>query len=108
MLAPHFKTGDCSFRCVATAHGVSAPEVGKMFGFAYAVFSADEVIDDKEVNLVVIGTRHDLHAELAAKVLGRNKHVLVEKPLALNEEQLDQVVQAAAISTGRLMVGFNR
>jgi predicted dehydrogenase/threonine dehydrogenase-like Zn-dependent dehydrogenase len=108
MLLPHFKTADVTFRSIATATGVSAHDVGKRFGFAYAVSSADEVIDDKEVNLVVIGTRHDLHAELAASALGRNKHVLVEKPLALNEDQLDQVVQAAAISTGRLMVGFNR
>jgi predicted dehydrogenase/threonine dehydrogenase-like Zn-dependent dehydrogenase len=108
MLLPHFKTADVTFRSIATASGVSAHDVGKRFGFVYAVSSADEVIDDKEVNLVVIGTRHDLHAELAASVLRRNKHVLVEKPLALNEDQLDQVVQAAAVSTGRLMVGFNR
>jgi polar amino acid transport system substrate-binding protein len=66
------------------------------------------VLDNADVNLVVIGTRHDLHAELARKALERNKSVFVEKPLALNDEQLDAVLEAADQSSGRLMVGFNR
>lgn len=108
MLLPHFKTEGVEFRSIATASGISAHDVGKRFGFAYAVSSAEEVLDDANVNLVVIGTRHDLHAELARKALERNKHVFVEKPLALNDEQLDAVLDAAGTSTGRLMVGFNR
>jgi predicted dehydrogenase/threonine dehydrogenase-like Zn-dependent dehydrogenase len=108
MLLPHFKSEGVEFRSIATASGVSAHDVGKRFGFAYAVSSADEVLDDPDINLVVIGTRHDLHAELAARALQRNKNVFVEKPLALNDEQLNEVLDAAANSTGRLMVGFNR
>jgi polar amino acid transport system substrate-binding protein len=108
MLLPHFKTEGVEFRSIATASGISAHDVGKRFGFAYAVSSAEEVLDDSNVNLIVIGTRHDLHAELARKALERNKHVFVEKPLALNDEQLDAVLNAAGSSTGRLMVGFNR
>jgi predicted dehydrogenase/threonine dehydrogenase-like Zn-dependent dehydrogenase len=108
MLLPHFKTEGVEFRSIATASGISAHDVGKRFGFAEAVSSADEVLDNADVNLVVIGTRHDLHAELARKALERNKNVFVEKPLALNDEQLDQVLEAAVHSTGRLTVGFNR
>jgi len=87
---------------------VSAHDVGKRFGFEYAVSSADEVLDDADVNLVVVGTRHDLHASLAAQALRLNKHVFVEKPLALNDEELDEVLAAASGSSGKLMVGFNR
>ena len=108
MLLPHFKTAGVNFRAIATASGISAHNVGKRFGFAYAVSSADDVIDDPEVNLVVIGTRHDLHAELARRALEKNKHVFVEKPLALNDHELDSLVAAAADSQGKLMVGFNR
>ncbi|HEX6283271.1 MAG TPA: bi-domain-containing oxidoreductase [Pyrinomonadaceae bacterium] len=108
MLLPHFKSEGVEFRSIATASGISAHDVGKRFGFAYAVSAAEEVLDDPDINLVVIGTRHDLHAELAREALKRNKNVFVEKPLALNDEQLDQVLQAAEHSTGRLMVGFNR
>jgi polar amino acid transport system substrate-binding protein len=56
----------------------------------------------------VIATRHDSHAELARRALLRNRHVFVEKPLALTEEELERVVAAAEESEGRLMVGFNR
>jgi polar amino acid transport system substrate-binding protein len=108
MLLPHFKTEGVEFRSIATASGISAHDVGKRFGFVEAVSSADEVLDNADVNLVVIGTRHDLHAELARKALERNKNVFVEKPLALNDEQLDAVLEAAEQSNGRLMVGFNR
>lgn len=108
MLLPHFKTEGVEFSSIATASGISAHDVGKRFGFAYAVSCADEVLDDARVNLVLIGTRHDLHAELARKALERQKHVFVEKPLALNDEQLEAVLQAAGNSAGRLMVGFNR
>jgi len=108
MLLPHFKTAGVTFRSIATASGVSAHDVGKRFGFEYAVSSADEVLDDADVNLVVVGTRHDLHASLAAQALRLNKHVFVEKPLALNDEELDEVLAAASGSSGKLMVGFNR
>ena len=108
MLLPHFKSEGVGFRSIATASGISAHDVGKRFGFSYAVSSADEVIDDADVNLVVIGTRHDLHAELARKALERDKHVFVEKPLALNDQELESVLEAAERSKGKLMVGFNR
>jgi predicted dehydrogenase/threonine dehydrogenase-like Zn-dependent dehydrogenase len=108
MLLPNFKTEGVEFQSIATATGVSALDVGKKFEFARAQSSATEVIDDPEVNLVVITTRHDLHAELACQALPLNKHVFVEKPLAVDEAQLDAVIEAAANSSGRLMVGFNR
>ena len=108
MLLPHFKSEGVEFRSIATASGVSAHDVGKRFGFAQAVSNAEEVLDDPDINLVVIGTRHDSHAELARKALERGKNVFVEKPLALDDDQLDQVLHAAANSTGKLMVGFNR
>ena len=108
MLLPHFKTEGVEFKSIATASGISAHDVGKRFGFAYALSSAEEVLDDADVNLIVVGTRHDLHAELACKALERNKDVFVEKPLALNDEQLDAVLDVAGSSTRRLMVGFNR
>ena len=108
MLLPHFKSEGVAFRSIATATGVSAHDVGKRFGFAHAVSSADEVLDDPDINLVVIGTRHDTHAELARKALERDKNVFVEKPLALTDQELDEVMPAEAGSKGRLMVGFNR
>jgi predicted dehydrogenase/threonine dehydrogenase-like Zn-dependent dehydrogenase len=108
VLLPQFKTVGVAFRSIATASGISAHDVGKRFGFAEAVSSADDVINDPRVNLLVVGTRHDLHAALAIKALNVNKHVFVEKPLALSEEELSAVIDTAINSSGQLMVGFNR
>jgi len=108
MLLPQFKTAAADFCSIATATGISALDVGKKFEFARAVSGPGEVINDEEVNLVVIATRHDSHAELVCQALEANKHVFVEKPLALNDQQLDNVLRAAAASSGQLMVGFNR
>lgn len=108
MLLPKFKSAGAEFHAIATATGVSAIDVGKQFGFRSAVSAAEDVINDANINLVVIGTRHDTHADLARQALAAGKHVLVEKPLALNDEDLDEVLEVARNSNGRLMVGFNR
>jgi predicted dehydrogenase/threonine dehydrogenase-like Zn-dependent dehydrogenase len=108
MLLPPFKAEGADFRSVQTASGVSANNVGKKFGFARAVSSAAEVINDPEVNLIVVGTQNDLHAALAQEALQANRDVFVEKPLALSDADLDAVLNAAQNSQGRLMVGFNR
>lgn len=108
MLLPHFKANGVEFRSIATASGLSAKTVGKQFGFVSAVSSADEVLADGATNLVVIATRHDTHASLAKRALQLDKHVFVEKPLAMNDEELDELVAAARSSSASLMVGFNR
>jgi len=108
MLLPKFKSEGAEFHSIATASGVSALDVGKQFGFGAAVSGADEILSNPNINLVVIGTRHDTHADLARRVLAAGKHVFVEKPLALNDEELGAVLAAARDSSGRLMVGFNR
>lgn len=108
VLLPHFQAAGTDFRSIATATGVSAIDVGKKYGFVKAVSSADEILDDQEVNLILIGTRHDLHADLTRRALEHSRHVFVEKPLALNDAELNEVLRAAASSAGLLMVGFNR
>lgn len=108
MLLPHLQTAGAEFYTVATASGVSAHHVGRKYGFRFTVAGAEEVIEEEEVNLVVIATRHNSHAELAQRALERGRNVFVEKPLALNEAELERVLEAAAKSTGKLMVGFNR
>ncbi|HLA10854.1 MAG TPA: bi-domain-containing oxidoreductase [Pyrinomonadaceae bacterium] len=108
VLLPHFKSEGVSFRSINTASGVSAQDVGTKFGFYGATCSADEILDDPKINLIVIGTRHDTHAQLTIGALKNNKDVFVEKPLALNDDELDRVLVAATHSRSRLMVGFNR
>ncbi|MEO6393019.1 MAG: Gfo/Idh/MocA family oxidoreductase, partial [Pyrinomonadaceae bacterium] len=108
MLLPHFKTNGVEFRSIATSSGVSARDTGERFGFQSCAAGADEVINDGETNLIVIATRHDSHADYAKRALAGNKHVFVEKPLAMNDDELDELLAMAADAPGRLMCGFNR
>jgi len=102
------KISSARFKGVATATGINARHVAKKFGFEYATTKAEDIINDPEVDAVIIATRHNLHSELAVKALEENKAVFVEKPLALCEEEVKNVIKAWEKSQGRLMVGFNR
>lgn len=93
---------------VATAHGLTAFDAQRKFGFAAIGTDSGEVLADPRVQLVCIATRHDTHAELVRRGLEAGKHVFVEKPLAIDEAGLAQVEQAAASAPGLLFVGFNR
>jgi predicted dehydrogenase/threonine dehydrogenase-like Zn-dependent dehydrogenase len=99
---------DCEIVAVANATGVSARAAAERFGAGTASTDPGAVIDDPDVDAVVIATRHDSHAPLVAHALNSGKHVFVEKPLALNEQGLEEVASAASDSPGVLMVGFNR
>ncbi|HEY8205295.1 MAG TPA: bi-domain-containing oxidoreductase [Pyrinomonadaceae bacterium] len=107
MLLPNFKGAGAEFQAIATASGVTARAVGEQYGFHFCASGGDEVINDPDVNLIVIATRPASHGDLARRALEAGKHVFVEKPLALNGEELEAVLEAAA-SGGELMVGFNR
>ncbi|HZH31325.1 MAG TPA: bi-domain-containing oxidoreductase [Pyrinomonadaceae bacterium] len=107
-LLPHFKAGGAIFQSIATASGISARGIGEKYDFARVVADAEEVFTDDAANLVVIATRHDSHAALARRALEAGRHVFVEKPLALNDEELDGVLEAARVASGQLLVGYNR
>jgi predicted dehydrogenase len=97
-------------RAVASRTGATAKAVAARAHAVYATTDLDEVLADPEIDLVVIATRHDLHAPQALAALRAGKHVLVEKPLALDEDELAEI---EAFFTGRndapvLMTGFNR
>lgn len=92
---------------VASSRGLTAADVARRFAFERAAASFDEILADETIDGVVIATRHPSHAALAAAALRAGKAVLVEKPLALTHEQLDEV-EAALTDDSLLMVGFNR
>ena len=107
MLLPNFKTAGAEFQAIATASGVNARSVGEQHGFRFCASGAADVINDADVNLVVIASRHASHAALVRQALEAGKYVFVEKPLATGDQELDEVMAIAGASSG-LMVGFNR
>ncbi len=99
---------DVDFRGVATATGLSGRHTADEYDFDYCTTDYEELLADPEVDLVLVLTRHGSHAHFVAEALQAGKHVFVEKPLALNPEQLKVVTSQLAQCNSRLMVGFNR
>ena len=69
---------------------------------------AADVIAHPDVDAVFILTRHNLHAALVVQALEAGKHVFTEKPLALDQNELDRITAARAAAQRDVMVGFNR
>jgi len=96
---------------IASPGGLHARHSGSKFGFSYATSNEAELIHDVGINTLAILTRHDSHAALTIKALKAGKHVFVEKPLAVDAAQLDEI-EALLLKSGGdqplLMTGFNR
>ncbi len=59
------------------------------------------------IDVVVVATRHDMLAPIAAAAAGAGKHVLIEKPGARRACELDAVAEAAAATGALVRLGFN-
>lgn len=106
------KLGDTfSLRAVVSRTGSTARAVADRSGAAYATTDLDEVLRDDDVGLILISTRHDLHAPYTLAALRAGKHAFVEKPLALNEDELAEIeafYREGGEGAPLLMTGFNR
>jgi predicted dehydrogenase/threonine dehydrogenase-like Zn-dependent dehydrogenase len=110
MLLPHLaRRPDVALVEVATATGLSARNAAQKFGFERCSTDYRGVLEADDIDAVIVATRHDLHAPMACEAMRSGKAVLVEKPLALDDHQLEQLRSTVA-ETGndRLTVGFNR
>lgn len=119
------KLSGIEYRGILTASGQSAVSAGNRYGFAFCTSEVDEILGDAGTDAVFIATRHSQHADLVLRALKAGKAVFVEKPLAVNAEQLDAIRSCLcsndSSATGgltpprspdsqlaRVMVGFNR
>jgi predicted dehydrogenase/threonine dehydrogenase-like Zn-dependent dehydrogenase len=108
-LLPAFRAaGFEHFVSIASAGGLSARRAAERNGFDKAVSGAAAILDDPQVEVMVIATPHDSHADVAARALAAGKHVWCEKPLALTLDELDTTEAAWRTSGRQLAVGFNR
>jgi predicted dehydrogenase len=109
MLYPFLKkNSNIEFVSLATATGINAKDKAVKNNFRYATTDYKIILADDEINTVVIATRHNQHAKMVAEALKENKNVYVEKPLAINEEEIINIIEAYKSSNRLLMVGYNR
>jgi predicted dehydrogenase/threonine dehydrogenase-like Zn-dependent dehydrogenase len=109
VLLPTLKKLDrVELRGVATASAPSSQQTASRFGFAYTASDWREIVDDPDIDAVLIATRHDLHASVAAAALRADKSVFLEKPMALNAAEMEELMDAWRASGRILQLGFNR
>lgn len=110
-LIPAFQKVDSDLVGVCTLNPVTAKDAARRFHFQYASTDPEELINDHNIDTVVIATRHETHSRFVLKALAAGKNVFVEKPLAVNADDLKSIKNAVngfSESRPRLMVGFNR
>jgi predicted dehydrogenase/threonine dehydrogenase-like Zn-dependent dehydrogenase len=101
---------DYELHAVMSRTGTSARAVATQYSAKYCTTEYDEILNDRDITLVMITTRHDLHGQLVLKALRAGKHTFVEKPLTLSEHELLEIERfyAERPDGPLLMVGFNR
>ena len=107
---PALKKADATIKYIASAGGLNAKILAKKAGAECATSDYYEILNDNEVGMVIITTRHNLHAKIVLETLRSGKSVFVEKPLCLNKEELAEIkeVYENAPKGVTLTVGFNR
>ncbi|GIP27536.1 oxidoreductase [Paenibacillus sp. J23TS9] len=100
-------------QAIMSQTGHNAAETAKQFGAVYAATSYRLLLQDPDIDAVLIATRHDTHASIVLDALRADKHVFVEKPLALTMSELGEIERFYDdISEGKpapvLVTGFNR
>lgn len=107
-ILPSLRKLNASVKYIASSKGLSGTTLAKKFGVSHSTTDYKEILNDSEVDIVFITTRHNAHASQVIESLNAGKHVFVEKPLALNNKELDDIILALKKSNSTLTVGFNR
>jgi predicted dehydrogenase/threonine dehydrogenase-like Zn-dependent dehydrogenase len=107
-IIPGMNKAGAYLKYIASAGGLSATTLAKKGGISYATSDYKEILKDEEVAMVMITTRHNLHAAMTIEALNAGKHVFVEKPLCLNDEELTEITALAQKQEKMVVVGFNR
>ena len=103
--------GNVAIKYISSANGLTATALARKFNIPYSTTDYCKILEDDEVDLVFIATKHNLHAALVVEALQAGKHVFVEKPLAIYEEELasiTDVYQKTNNYNTSLNIGFNR
>jgi predicted dehydrogenase/threonine dehydrogenase-like Zn-dependent dehydrogenase len=113
VLLPAFKAAGVQFVTVASRFGITGLRAARNIDAEETTTDAATVLARKDIDAVVIATRHDSHARYVCQALAAGKSVFVEKPLVIGSDELAEVIAARDRAlmqdpTLTLMVGFNR
>lgn len=107
-MLPALNKSGAPLQSIVSANGLSGTVMAKKYNIPVSSSNYKEAIQSKEVGMVLITTRHNLHAEMVVESLKAGKHVFVEKPLAIDKESFQTIIEQYQISGKTINVGFNR
>ena len=85
-------------------HWMKAYGIGEEHVYNYENF--DEIATDTAIDIVYVVLPNSLHAEFAIRAARAGKHVICEKPMALNVEECDQIIAACKEEGVKLGMGY--
>ena len=110
MHLPNLKklNGIYNIYAIMSRTGINAKAIAEQYGAKYATTDYNEILNDPKVDMVLICTRHNLHGDMSIEAMKKGKAVFVEKPMALNKEEMEKVLKTIEETKVPYMVGFNR
>ena len=107
-ILPNLKKLNANIKYIASSGGLSSTIMAKKYGITNSTSDYHEILKDEEVDLVLVTTQHHMHAKMTIEAINAGKSVFVEKPLALNEDELDEIIGNYNSKNLNVSVGFNR
>ena len=108
MIVPTLSKLNANIKYIASSKGLSGTLLAKKYGIGYSTTDFYEILKDSSTDAIIITTRHNQHSKQVLEGLNSNKHVFVEKPLALNLEDLESIIESESKNDKTITVGFNR
>ena len=105
---PNLKKLNASIKYIASSGGLSSTTMAKKYKIVNSTTNYKEILNDTEVDLVFITTKHHMHAPMVLETLKAGKSVFVEKPLALTKIELDEISEQYHKQNVNVSVGYNR
>ena len=107
-ILPNLKKLNAAIKYIASSGGLSSTTMAKQYNIANSTTNYKEILSDTDTDLVLITTKHNMHATMVLEALKADKSVFVEKPLALSTEELDEIIDEYNQRNVNVSVGFNR
>ncbi len=107
-ILPNLKKCKSDIKYIASSGGLTSTILAKKYGIVNSTSEYLEILKDEEVDLVLVTTQHHMHAKMTIEAINSGKNVFVEKPLALNKNELNEIIKAYNANNVNITVGFNR
>ncbi|CAM1366712.1 Dehydrogenase [Tenacibaculum sediminilitoris] len=107
-ILPNLKKLGADVKYIASSGGLSSTTMAKQYGIVNSTTNYKEILQDEDVDTIFITTKHNMHAQMVLESMRSNKSVFVEKPLALNTSELDDIIKEYNETEVTVSVGFNR